>query len=279
MLPGIAFAEKWNGAANDRIHVNLAPHSEGATTRKVMERTVEEARRLNVAIHIHVSETKEDRDGSVQRRGKTPPQYLDELGMLDGPLLAAHCVWMDDEDIRLVAEKGTYIVHNPISNLKLASGVAPIAKMLAAGCNVALGTDGVASNNNLNLWEEIKLMPMLQKGTTLDPTVVSPAQVLAAATSTGAEALGYYDLGLLKPGYLADIILVDTTGCNCCPWNDPESDLIYSINGGDVTMTMVDGRVLYQEGRYFTLDPKAVMECARKENELIFEKARKSAKA
>ena len=279
LLPGIAFAEKWNGAANDRIHVNLAPHSEGATTRKVMERTVEEARRLNVAIHIHVSETKEDRDGSVQRRGKTPPQYLDELGMLDGPLLAAHCVWMDDEDIRLFAEKGTYIVHNPISNLKLASGVAPIAKMLAAGCKVALGTDGVASNNNLNLWEEIKLMPMLQKGTTLDPTVVSPAQVLAAATSTGAEALGYYDLGLLKPGYLADIILVDTTGCNCCPWNDPESDLIYSINGGDVTMTMVDGRVLYQEGRYFTLDPKAVMECARKENELIFEKARKSAKA
>ena len=174
LLPGIAFAEKWNGAANDRIHVNLAPHSEGATTRKVMERTVEEARRLNVAIHIHVSETKADRDGSVQRRGKTPPQYLDELGMLDGPLLAAHCVWMDDEDIRLFAEKGTYIVHNPISNLKLASGVAPIAKMLAAGCKVALGTDGVASNNNLNLWEEIKLMPMLQKGTTLDPTVGVP---------------------------------------------------------------------------------------------------------
>lgn len=107
--------------------------------------------------------------------------------MLDGPLLAAHCVWMDDEDIRLFAEKGVYIIHNPVSNLKLASGVAPIAKMLAAGCKVTLGTDGVASNNNLNLWEEIKLMPMLQKGTTLDPTVVSPAQVLAAATSTGAE--------------------------------------------------------------------------------------------
>ena len=244
-----------------------------------MERTVEEARRLNAAIHLHVSETRADRDGSLQRRGKTPPQYLEELGMLDGPLLAAHCVWMDDEDIRLFAEKGVYIIHNPVSNLKLASGVAPIAKMLAAGCKVTLGTDGVASNNNLNLWEEIKLMPMLQKGTTLDPTVVSPAQVLAAATSTGAETLGYRDLGLLKPGYLADVILVDMTGCNCCPWNDPESDLIYAVNGGDVTMTMVDGRVLYQEGHYFTLDPKAVTERARKEKEAIFEKARKSAEA
>ena len=158
LLPGIAFAEKWNGAANDRIHVNLAPHSEGATTRKVMERTVEEARRLNVAIHIHVSETKADRDGSVQRRDKTPPQYLDELGMLDGPLLAAHCVWMDDEDIRLFAEKGTYIVHNPISNLKLASGVAPIARMLAAGsCAMALSSLGRCTVRGMRLLSAVSI--------------------------------------------------------------------------------------------------------------------------
>jgi len=273
LLPGIAFCEKWNGAANNRIHVNLAPHSEGATTRKVMERTLEEAKRLNVAIHVHVSETSKDREGSLARRGMSPAKYLEDLGMLEKPVIAAHCVWMDDEDIQLFAKRGTFIVHNPVSNLKLASGVAPIAKMLAAGCKVALGTDGVASNNNLNLWEEIKLMPMLQKGTTLDPTVVSPAQVLRAATLTGAEALGYSDLGLLKPGWLADIILVDMYSLHTCPCNDPESDLIYAVQGSDVSLTMVDGKVLYEDGVYTTLDASLAMSRTKKEAERIFEQA------
>lgn len=277
LLPGIAFCEKWNGAAGNRIHVNLAPHSEGATTRKVMERTLEEANRLNVAIHVHVAETSKDREGSLARRGMSPAKYLEDLGMLEKPVIAAHCVWMDDEDIRLLAERGTVIVHNPVSNLKLASGIAPIAKMLDAGCKVALGTDGVASNNNLNLWEEIKLMPMLQKGTTLDSTVVSPAQVLRAATLTGAEALGYSDLGLLKPGYLADLILVDINTLHTCPCNDTESDLIYAVQGSDVSLTMVDGKVLYEDGLFTTLDPAAVMSRTRKEAENIFEKARAKA--
>ena len=147
-------------------------------------------------------------------------------------------------------------------------------QLLDAGCKVALGTDGVASNNNLNLWEEIKLMPMLQKGTTLDPTVVSPAQVLRAATLTGAEALGYSDLGLLKPGYLADLILVDINTLHTCPCNDTESDLIYAVQGSDVSLTMVDGKVLYEDGLFTTLDPAAVMSRTRREAETIFEKAR-----
>ena len=202
---------------------------------------------------------------SLERRGLTPPQYLDKLGLLDYPLLAAHCVWFTDEDIELFARKGAVILHNPISNLKLASGVAPIAKMIKAGCKVTIGTDGVASNNNLNLWEEIKLMPMLQKGTTLDPTVVSPAQTIAAATSVGAKALGYENLGLLREGYLADLILLDMSGAHMSPCNDLESNLVYSAQGSDVCMTMVHGKVLYQNGEYTTLDPKLVMERANKE--------------
>lgn len=273
LLPNIALIEKWNHAADDRIRVALAPHSEGATTQKVLEKIRSAAETYQVPVHIHVSETKLDYDGSIKRRGLTPPQYLDQLGLLDYPVLAAHCVWFTDEDIELFARKGTVILHNPVSNLKLASGVAPIAKMLQAGCKVALGTDGVASNNNLNLWEEIKLMPMLQKGITLDPTVVSPAQTIAAATSVGAKALGYSHLGLLREGYLADLILLDLNGAHMSPCNDLESNLVYSAQGSDVRMTMVQGKVLYRDGEFTTLDPKLVVERARRQASLLFERA------
>jgi len=157
--------------------------------------------------------------------------------------------------------------------LKLASGVAPIAKMLKAGCKVTIGTDGVASNNNLNLWEEIKLMPMLQKGISLDPTVVSPAQTIAAATSVGAKALGYDNLGLLKEGYLADLILLDVNGAHMAPCNDFESNLVYSAQGSDVCLTMVHGKVLYRDGEYTTLDAKLVKERACKEASMLLERA------
>lgn len=273
LIPNIELIEKWNNAADDRIRVALAPHSEGATTQKVLEQVREAAEKYHVPVHIHVSETKLDFDGSLQRRGLTPPQYLEKLGILKYPVLAAHCVWFTDEDIELFARRGAYILHNPVSNLKLASGVAPIAKMLKAGCKITLGTDGVASNNNLNLWEEMKLMPMLQKGITLDPTVVSPAQTLAAATINGAEAMGYENLGLLKPGYLADLILVDLSAAHMCPCNDMESNLIYAVQGSDVKLTMVNGKVLYHNGRYTTLDAELVKARAAKEAALLLERA------
>ena len=272
LLPGIALIEKWNHAADDRIRVALAPHSEGATTQKVMEKIRDAAEQYGVPVHVHVSETKLDYDGSLARRGLTPPQYLEKLGLLEFTTLAAHCVWFTDEDIELFVRRGSVILHNPISNLKLASGVAPIARMLKAGCKVALGTDSVASNNNLNLWEEIKLMPMLQKGTTLDPTVVSPAQTIAAATSVGAQAMGYENLGLLKEGYLADLILMDLNALHMAPCHDLESNLVYSAQGSDVTLTMVHGKVLYRDGEFTTLNPRLVVERARKEAALLLER-------
>jgi len=279
LLPNIALIEKWNHAADDRIRISLAPHSEGATTQKLMEKVLEAAKTYKVPVHVHVSETKLDFDGSMERRGLTPPKYLEKLGLTKHPILAAHCVWFTDEDIELFARCGAVILHNPISNLKLASGVAPIAKMLKMGCKVALGTDGVASNNNLNLWEEIKLMPMLQKGITLDPTVVSPAQTIAAATSVGARALGYENLGLLKEGYLADLILIRINDAHMVPCHDLESNLVYSAQGSDVALTMVNGKVLYRNGEYTTLDPKLVVERARKEAALLMERAEAAKKA
>ncbi len=263
MVEGVAMAEKWNHACDDRIRFSLAPHSEGATTPKLIRKVADTARQMGLPVHIHVSETDFDLQGCLQRRGVTPPAYLEQMGLLDGPVIAAHCVWFNDADIALFQKHGVTIAHNPVSNLKLASGVAPIAKMLKADCKVALGTDGVASNNNLNLWEEIKLMPMLQKGVTLDPTVVSPAQTFAAATVVGAKALGYTDLGLLKPGYRADLVLLDLNVPHMTPATDLEANLIYAAQGGDVRLTMVDGRVLYQDGQYATLDRDSLLRSAR----------------
>ena len=218
---------------------------------------------MNLPFHIHVSETKAEHEGCIRRRGNTPMGYLHSLGALEANVIAAHCVWLTDQDIDLAARYGVTIAHNPVSNLKLASGIAPVAKMLARGCSVALGTDGVASNDNLNLWEEIKLMPLLQKGTTYDPTVVSPAQALAAATSVGAKALGYANLGMLKKGYIADLILVNSQTPHMTPNIYEESNLIYALQGSDVTLTMVDGKVLYRDGKYLTLDSDAVLREAR----------------
>lgn len=273
LLPNLTLIEKWNHAADDRIRVSLAPHSEGATTPKLLEKVREVSKTYQVPVHIHVSETKLDVEGCQARHGLTPPQYLKQLGLTACPLLAAHCVWFTEEDIELFAQCGAVVLHNPISNLKLASGIAPISRMLQAGCKVALGTDGVASNNNLNLWEELKLMPMLQKGVNLDASAVTPAQALASATSVGAQALGYENLGLLKAGYLADLILVRTDAPHLCPCNDPESNLVYATQGSDVWLTMVNGRVLYRDGVYTTLNPALVKERARKQAAYLLERA------
>ena len=265
LAEGVELAKQWNRACNDRIRVSIAPHAEYTSTPQLIEAAARAAIDMDLPFHIHVSETKAEHEGCIRRRGTTPMQYLHSLGALDANVIAAHCVWLSDRDIELAAQYGVTIAHNPVSNLKLASGIAPVAKMLARGCRVALGTDGVASNDNLNLWEEIKLMPLLQKGTTYDPTVVSPAQALAAATSVGAKALGYQNLGLLKAGYIADLILVNLQTPHMTPNIYAESNLIYALQGSDVTMTMVDGRVLYRDGNYLTIDSDAVLRDAGEE--------------
>ena len=264
LAEGIALAKNWNRTCNDRIRVSIAPHAEYTTTPELIEKATRAALDFDIPFHIHLSETKAEHEGCIQRRGMTPLQYLRSLGALDTNVIAAHCVWFSDEDIQIAEKHKVTIVHNPVSNLKLASGIAPVAKMLENGCNVALGTDGVASNDNLNLWEEIKLMPLLQKGATLDPTVVSPAQVLAAATTVGAKAMGYSNLGLLKEGYIADLILLDIQTPHMTPNIHPESNLIYALQGSDVTLTMVDGKILYRNGRYETVDSEAVLRAASK---------------
>ena len=274
--PAVEAAEKWHNTADGRIRVAMAPHSMTCMTLPALKKVKQAAEEMKLTVHMHISETQYDHNNSITRYGKTPIQLIDSIGLLDGPSVAAHCVWLDDTDIAIVAKRGMVVAHNPISNLKLASGIAPIYKMLEAGCDVAIATDGVASNNNLNLWEELKLMPLLQKGKELNPTIITPAQAFRAATTAGTKAMGYDRLGLVKEGYLADVILIDLDKPHLCPTNDLASDIIYSIQGSDVRMTMVNGKVLYLDGEYLTLDAKLVMERAKKEAYKLFERAEKA---
>jgi len=260
---GIQLARDWNHCCNDRIRIAIAPHAEYTSTPELMKAAAKAAIEMKLPFHVHVSETMAEHEGCIARRGMTPLKYLESCGALKAGVIAAHCVWFSDEDIKLAQQYGVTIAHNPVSNLKLASGIAPVAAMLKQGCKVALGTDGVASNDNLNLWEEIKLMPLLQKGATLDPTVVTPAQTLAAATSVGAKAMGFENLGLIKEGYIADLILINSKTPHMTPSIHLESNLIYALQGSDVTLTMVDGKVLYRDGEYLTIDAEKTLREAK----------------
>lgn len=160
-------------------------------------------------MHIHLSETKKEHEECIAKYGKTPAQWFNDLGTFDSPTFAAHCVWVTEEDMALMLEKGVSPVHNPTSNMKLGSGFAPIPRMLELGLNVALGTDGAASNNNLNMMEEMHLAAVLHNGFTHDPTLMKPAQVLNMATRNGARLQGRNDTGVLEVGKKADIIAID----------------------------------------------------------------------
>jgi len=240
--------------ADKRIIADFCLHSEYLTTEKFVRAISEANAELKTRVHVHVSETKKEHDECIGRHGMTPVAYLEKMGILDQPTYAAHCVWVTDEDLDIIKAKGMTIAHNPVSNLKLGSGVARIAKAADMGINVAIGTDGVASNNNLNMFEEMKFASLLQKGTNLDPTSLTDSQLMDIVTINGAKALGRPDTGCLKTGNKADIIAVDMHKPHVTPAPDTLSMLIYSSMASDVTMTMVDGRILYENGEFFTID-------------------------
>ena len=185
-------------------------------------------------------------------------QYFESVGVFDVPVIAAHCVWVDDKDIEILAKRGATVVLNPASNMKLASGFAPVQKLLNAGVNVALGTDGMASNNNHDLFQDMYLMGTIYKGYELDPAIISPKQVIAAATRGGALAQGREDCGLVKVGMKADLTVLDTTGASWCPMTNPEVNVVFSGHGSDVVLTMCDGEVVYRDGECPGIDLEQV---------------------
>ena len=252
-------AESVHGAANGRLKFDMCIHAEYTNNDITAKSVFDTAKRYNLPVHVHVAETKSETDECRKRHdGKSPVQWLESLGAMDVGMIAAHCVYVDDEDISILARNGATVVHNPASNMKLSSGFAPVAKMLEAGVNVALGTDGMASNNNHDMFQDLYLMALLPKGHDLDPTLITPKQALHAATRAGALAQGREDCGALKQGFKADLCVLDVSGPSWCPVNDMLTNVVYAGHGSDVVLTMCDGKVVYRDGNWPTMDIERV---------------------
>ena len=260
----LALFDRWNGAGEGRIKTDFSIHAEYTCTERMVRAAAEEAHKRGAGMHIHLSETAAEQQACLDKYGLTPAQWFDKLGAFNGRAYAAHGVWLTPEDRALLRDRGVVVVHCPESNLKLGSGVADVPAMLADGLTVALGTDGAASNNNLNMIEEMHLVALLHKGVHREPTLLSPHEVLAMATVNGARLQGRADTGVLAVGMKADVIAVDMDRPHLTPNTDPLSNLLYSAQGGDVCLTMVDGRVLYENGEFTTLDRDRILFEARK---------------
>ncbi len=253
-----AVIRRWNGAGEGRLKTDLSLHAEYTTTPKIVRQMAQHAAQTGLNMHVHMSETRRETEECIQRHGKTPVRYFYDLGLFDAHTTAAHGVWLETEDIPLLKEKDVTIASCPASNLKLASGFCKVPELLEQGVRVALGTDGCASNNNLNMMEEMKLFALAPKAAFGDPHHVTARQALYAATAAGAQAQGRWDCGCLKEGGRADLAVLDRSAPWWTPCHDPLASLVYSAQGTDVCLTMADGRVLYQDGEYKTIDIEKV---------------------
>jgi 5-methylthioadenosine/S-adenosylhomocysteine deaminase len=254
-----------HGKANGRILTMFGPHASYTCSPECLMQVKELAKKYKVGIHIHISESQDEVDKVTKKYGKRPVEHLDSIGFLGPEVLAAHCVWLAEREIAVIRERGVKPVHNPVSNMKIACGVAPVPGMLAAGIPVALGTDGAASNNSLDMFNEMKFAALLSKVHKLDPTVVPAQATLEMATINGAIALGLQDkIGSLEVGKKADIVLVDMKKPHLVPLHNVISHLVYSAVGGDVDTVIVDGKILMQGRKVLTLDEDKVLERAQK---------------
>lgn len=265
----VKFLAELKREASPTITPMLAPHAPYTCPDSLMAQAITAAREIEVGIHTHLSETQKEVADSLAQYGDTPIAHMNQLGMFDGPAVAAHCVWATKADIEILAEKKVGVAHAPGSNMKLASGAMPARAMLAAGVPVGLGTDGAASNNNLDVLEEARLAALLAKLETGDPTAVGAYEALAMATRGGAEVLGLGgSIGQIAPGFRADIILLDLQQPHLCPQHDLISQVIYSARAGDVRTALVEGKPLLLEGELQTLEESRVMAeaaaCARR---------------
>lgn len=247
---------QYHNAGDGRFKLDAAIHAEYTSTPKVVEEMAGFVKETGLNLHVHLSETRNEQEACKRRHGgKTPARYFYDAGVFDTRATAAHCVWLEGDDFDILKEKNVSVACCPVSNLKLASGFCPAPHLVEKGVNVALGTDGVASNNNLNILEEIKLFATLFKASTGDPTAITPKQALYAATRAGALAQGRDDCGVLKVGNRADLIVMDLRDRPYLhPCHDIVNNVVFSAMGTDVCLTMVDGKVLYRDGVYTTID-------------------------
>ncbi|AFS79094.1 5-methylthioadenosine/S-adenosylhomocysteine deaminase MtaD [Gottschalkia acidurici 9a] len=260
------FIEKWNGKANGRIKTRIAPHAPYSCTPEFLNQIISLAKEYNQGINIHVSESKKEMEDSYKLYGKSPIEHINDLGLFDVPTIAVHCVQLSDRDINILKEKEVTVANNPGSNLKLANGFARVDALLKAGVNVTLGTDGSASNNNLNMFEEMNLAALINKGVTEDPLSVPAYTALEMATINGAKAIGLEDeIGSIEIGKKADIIMIDINKPHFYPRYNLISSLVYSAQASDVDTVIIDGEILMEEKKLKTIDVESVMKKCRKD--------------
>lgn len=246
-------AERWHGRNDGQILIDACIHGEYTSNPKLWSAVSAFAKEHALGMHVHLSETRAEHEACIGRYGKTPTQILEDYGIWETRAIAAHGVWTTPEDWDILSARGVTVVHNPVSNLKLGSGMAPIAAMRKAGVRIALGTDGVASNNSHDMFEEVKIAALLQSGMTGDPTALSAKDVLRMVTVDGAEALGR-KTGRVLEGYVADLILVDLQRPHLIPCHSLEETLVYAAQGSDVVLNMARGQIIYKDGVYRTLN-------------------------
>jgi 5-methylthioadenosine/S-adenosylhomocysteine deaminase len=249
----------FNGAAEGRITIMFGPHAPYTCPPDFLRRVAETAREMGAEIHIHLAETKGEVEDCIKAYGKTPIALMEETGILSCGVLAAHCVHLTEDDISLMQKYHVRVAHNPGSNMKLASGIAPVPKLLAAGVCTALGTDGASSNNNLDMVEEMRLAALLHKVDTYDPLAVPAFEAVRMATEYGARAVGLQDTGKLMAGCKADITLFDMHGAAWTPRHDLVSLLVYSASANSVDTVMVNGKILMEKGELLTLDEERIL--------------------
>jgi 5-methylthioadenosine/S-adenosylhomocysteine deaminase len=257
---------QWYQKGDGRIQLSIAPHAIYTCPQETLKKCIKWAQEKNLIIHTHVSESKKEVEECLRQHGKSPVEYLRDVGLFEAHTAAAHCVQLDENDCEILKQKDIHVLHNPISNMKLANGFAPIKMLLEKGVNIALGTDGPASNNSQNMWKEMQIAALISKGLHQEPTVIPAYETLKMATINGAKALRLEDkIGSLEVGKKADLILINYDKPHLQPLHDVVSALVYSAQASDVETVIINGNIVMENRSLKTLD---VSEIIRKVHEL-----------
>jgi 5-methylthioadenosine/S-adenosylhomocysteine deaminase len=258
-----------NYKKHDLIHPGIAPHSVYTCSLNTLKKCKGISEKYDVIIHMHLSETKNEYEESVKKFGLSPVKYLEKNGILCEKFLGAHCVWFDDEDIEIFKQRNCSISHNPESNLKLGSGIAPIKKFLDKKINVSIGTDGAASNNNLDLFEAMRITALIHKGINLNPELLPAEEILKMATIYASKCLNFEEIGEIEQGKKADIIIIDISDLPTTPFYNPYSALVYSLNSNQVKHVIVNGKIVVENREIKNLDLEKIKRIANEFKEKI----------
>ncbi|NLK36474.1 MAG: amidohydrolase [Epulopiscium sp.] len=266
----IDMIKEYHNTNHGQLQIDVGIHAEYTSTPNVVRGAAELAFDNKCNVQLHLCETQQEVEACHMRHHKSPVQYFSELGIFKNNTTAAHCVYLTENDLELLSAHQVSVAHCPMSNLKLGSGIADIVKMQAHNINVTIGTDGTASNDNLNYIEDMKLAALLQKGYHKDPSVIPASTLLKMATCHGAVAQGRTNTGKICQGFDADLVVIDFNSINLQPQTEPLTEMIYAALPSDVALTMVRGKILYQNGQFPTIDIEKILFDAKKIGETLY---------